>query len=322
MAMLNIMEAKANRMSAIRSHIKGGAEGLVYEVAPRPVLRPGDVLIEVKAAAISPAEFTWPPSWVNADGSSRLPVIPSHEISGVVAEIGSDVTGLAEGQEVYGLIDFYRDGGAAEFVAAKAVELAPKPHSIDHVHAAAIPLSALTAWQAFRVRASLEAGQRVLIHGGAGGVGSYAVQIAKALGAETIATCSAANATFVKQMGADRVIEYDQARFEDFVRDADLVLDGVGSETLTRSWGVIRRGGTLISIVDEPSQETAARLGIRALFFIVEPNRGHLVELAKMVDAGKISPIVSKVFPLHQAREAYELGSRGHMRGKIVLSVG
>ncbi|MGO9449798.1 MAG: NADP-dependent oxidoreductase [Candidatus Binataceae bacterium] len=309
-------------MNAIRSHVQGGAEGLVYEVAQRPVLRPGDVLIEVKAAAISPAEFTWPPSWVNADGTSRLPVIPSHEISGVVAEIGSEATGLTLGQEAYGLVDFYRDGGAAEFVAVRADDLAPKPRSINHVHAAAMPLSALTAWQAFRVRASLGAGQRVLIHGGAGGVGSYAVQIAKSLGAETIATCSAANAKFVKQMGAERVIEYDQASFEDFVGDADLVLDCVGGETLARSWGVIRRGGTLISIVDEPSQETAARLGIRALFFIVEPNRGHLIELAKMVDAGKITPIVSKVFPLHQAREAYELGSRGHMRGKIVLSVG
>ena len=222
--------------NAIRSHRRGGPETLVYEAVGRPVPDSGEVLVEVHAAAITPTELTWDPTWSDERGNSRLPVIPSHEISGVVAKLGAGVTSFASGDEVYGLIDFYRDGAAAEFTIAKVAELAPKPSSVDHLHAAAIPLSALTAWQAFRTHASLRAGQRVLIHGGAGGVGSFAVQLAKHFGTETIATCSAGNADFVKSLGADSVLEYDRGPFNQNLKDVDLVLDTVGGDTLDRSW--------------------------------------------------------------------------------------
>ncbi len=308
-------------MNAIRSHHRGGPETLVYESVARPIPGDGEVLVEVHAAAITPTELTWDPTWSDEGGKSRLPVIPSHEISGAVAKAGAGVTGIARGDEVYGLIDFYRDGGAAEFAIAKAAELAPKPRSVDHLHAAALPLSALTAWQAFRTHALVRAGQRVLIHGGAGGVGSYAVQLAKHFGAETIATCSAGNADFVKSLGADSVLAYDRRPFEENLGDLDLVLDTVGGDALNRSWRVIRRGGALISVVEEPPAAEAERFGVEGKFFIVEPNRGDLIELAKLVDNGFLKPIVSEIFPLSAARQAYEAGSRGHLRGKIVLRV-
>ncbi|HLK86663.1 MAG TPA: NADP-dependent oxidoreductase [Candidatus Binataceae bacterium] len=314
------MEA-SQTMNAIRSHRRGGPETLVYEPVARPAPGSGEVLVEVCAAAITPTEFTWDPTWTDQHGRSRLPIIPSHEISGVVAQTGPDAPDIAAGDEVYGLIDFYRDGAAAEFAIAKVSELAPKPRSVDHLHAAALPLSALTAWQAFRTHAFLRAGQRVLIHGGAGGVGNFAVQLAKHFGAETIATCSRGNADFVKSLGADSILEYDRKPFEENLKDIDLVLDTVGGETLERSWRVVRRRGALISVVEEPPAAQAERFGVSGKFFIVEPNRGQLVELAKLVDDGSLKPIVSETFPLAAARRAYEAGSRGHLRGKIVLRV-
>jgi NADPH:quinone reductase-like Zn-dependent oxidoreductase len=184
-----------------------------------------------------------------------------------------------------------------------------------------MPLSALTAWQGLRVHARLQAGQRVLIHGGAGGVGSYAIQLAKWLGAEIFATASAVNAEFVKELGADLVIDYTTTRFDDVVSDADLVFDTVGGDALKRSWKVLKRSGILLSVAEKPSEKTAADLGIRAVYFIVEPNRGHWTELAGLADQGIVIPIVSAVFPLVQAREAYQAGLRGHMRGKNVLRV-
>jgi NADPH:quinone reductase-like Zn-dependent oxidoreductase len=314
------MEARVT-MNAIRSHRQGGPETLVYEPAPRPAPGAREVLVEVKAAAITPTELTWEPSWTSADGKSRLPMIPSHEISGLVAEVGPEVRHLVTGEEVYGLIDFYRDGGAAEYVVAAIDELATKPRTVDHIQAAALPLSALTVWQAFRVHASLQPSQRVLIHGGAGGVGSYAVQLAKKFGAYTIATCSSRNAEFVRKLGADRVLLYDRTSSEELPHNIDLVLDTVGGETLNLSFPLLRPGGRLISVVEEPSQEEASHFGVDASFFIVEPNRGHLIELAKLVDDGSLRPIVSKTYQLSAAREAYEYGLSGHMRGKIVLSV-
>jgi len=302
------------KMNAIRIHKQGGPESLSYEQAPKPSPAPEDALVRVHAAAITPSEFSW---HLNRD----KPVILSHEMSGVVAEVGATVSEVRVGDPVYGLVDFSRDGAAAEFVAVKAADLALKPACLDHVHAAAMPLSALTAWQGLRVHAQVQAGQRVLIHGGAGGVGSYAVQLARWLGAETIATVSSVNAAFVKELGADRVIDYTTSRFEDVIRDVDLVLDTVGGDVLNRSWRVLKRSGILMSVAEKPLPAMAAEGGIRAVYFIVEPNRDHLTDLAALADRGIIKPIVSAVFPLAQAREAYELGLRGHMRGKIVLRV-
>ncbi len=308
------MKTANDLMSAVRIHHPGGPAALVYERAPRPRIKADQVLVRVHAAAITPTELSWP-------RDITRPTIPSHEMSGVVAEVGAEVDRLKVGDAVYGLPAFARDGAAAEYVAVYPDEIASKPISIDHILAASIPLSGLTAWQALCIHAPVVAGQRVLIHGGAGGVGSLAVQLARHLGAQTIATASTRNAAFVRELGADRVIDYSHEPFDSLVEKVDLVFDTVGGEALERSWEVLKPGATVISVAEEPSGKRAAALAARAIYFIVEPNHGHLAELGRLVDEGALRPIVSSVLPLAQARDAYELGLRGHMRGKIVLRV-
>jgi NADPH:quinone reductase-like Zn-dependent oxidoreductase len=310
----------AKTMKAVRLHRPGGPEALVYEDAPVPALTPGDALVRVHAAGISPAEFTWG-LYETSDGRSRLPKIPSHEVSGVVAAVAPGVRDVAVGDAVYGLTDFSRDGGAAEYVAAPAADLAPKPRSLDHASAAAIPLSALTAWQALFDHGRVESGRRVLIHGGAGGVGGFAVQLARWRGAEVIATASARDVDFVRQLGADEVVDYHATPFQTVVRDVDVVLDTVGGTTLERSWSVLRPGGLLVTLLRPPSPDWAAGRAAAGLSVLVEPNRTQLNELSRLVDAGVIRPVVEAVLPLDRAREAYERGIRGHPRGKLVLAV-
>jgi NADPH:quinone reductase-like Zn-dependent oxidoreductase len=226
-------------MRAVRAHKRGGPEQLVYENAPRPEPAAGEVLVAVHAASITNGELAWDATWTDSfdgSGSDRTPVVPSHEVSGVVAEVGPGVTGLSVGDEVYGLIPFTRDGATAEYVTVPADVLAVKPSRLNHASAAAVPLAALTAWQALVGKASLESGQHVLVHGGAGGVGSFAVQIAAALGARVTATASVRDREFVSGLGADQVIDYADERFEDHVDGADVVLDTVGGDTQARSW--------------------------------------------------------------------------------------
>jgi len=309
------------RMKAARLHQRDGAEGIVYEDAPRPVPGEGDALVRVHAAGITPTELTWSTTWTTRDDKDRVPVVPSHEVSGVVEALGDGVREVQVGDAVYALLDFWRDGAAAEYVAGRAADLAPKPRSIDHAHAAAIPLSGLTAWQALFDHAGLSRGQRVLIHGGAGGVGTFAVQLAHWCGAHVTTTASADSAEFLRQLGADEVIDYHQEHFEDTVRDVDVALDTIGGETLERSWNVLRPGGALISVASAVSAETASRRGVRGVFFIVQPNRGQLIEIARLVDASVIRPIVEAVLPLALTRDAYVRGARGHGRGKLVLRV-
>jgi NADPH:quinone reductase-like Zn-dependent oxidoreductase len=307
-------------MKAIRLHRLGGPEALVYEDVPIPALRPGDALVRVHAAGVSPAEFTWH-LYETPDGRSRLPKILSHEVSGVVAAVALDVRDVAVGDEVYGLTDFFRDGGAAEYVATPAADLAPKPRSLDHVSAATVPLSALTAWQALFEHAQLARGQRVLIHGAAGGVGSFAVQLARWRGAHVIAIASARNVDFVRELGADEVIDRGATPFDTVVRDVDVVLDSIGGRVTEQSWSVLRPGGLLVTIVRQPPEWTAGRAA-RGLFFIVTPSRTQLNELSRLIDAGTIRPIIEAVMPLNQAREAYDRGIRDHPRGKLVLAIG
>jgi NADPH:quinone reductase-like Zn-dependent oxidoreductase len=308
-------------MKAICAHARGGAEVLVYEDAPRPTPGRGDALLRVGAAAITPTELTWPDTWETGDGKERLPSIPAHEASGIVAELGPDATGVRVGDRVYALTDFHRNGAAAEYAAVRAADLAPTPRSLDDVHAAAVPLAALTAWQALFDHAGLAAGQSVLVHGAAGGVGTYAVQLARWKGARVVATASRDDAAFVRDLGADMVIDHRAERFEDRVRDMDVVLDTVGRETQRRSWTVLRRGGTLVSIVEPPSQADATSRGVRGVHFIVEPDRDQLVRIAGLVDAGHLRPVIDAVFPLPRAREAFDRALHGHHRGKIVLAV-
>ena len=308
----------AGTMKAIRLHRLGGPEALVYEDVPVPALRAGDALVRVHAAGVSPAEFTWR-LYETPDGRSRLPKILSHEVSGVVAAVAPDVRDVKVGDAVYALTDFFRDGAAAEYVAVPAADLAPKPAAVDHAAAATVPLSGLTAWQALFDHARLRAGQRVLIHGAAGGVGSFAVQLARWRGAHVIATASARNVEFVRGLGAAEVIDRGATPFEAVVRDVDVVLDSIGGAVTERSWSVLRPGGLLVTIVRQPPQWTAGRAA-GGLFFIVEPSRTQLNELTRLIDSGAVRPIVEAVLPLERAREAYERGIANPPRGKLVLT--
>jgi NADPH:quinone reductase-like Zn-dependent oxidoreductase len=308
-------------MKAVRMHTRAGPEALVYEDAPVPKITKGDALIKVHAAAITPTEFTWNSTFTTSDGTARLPIVPSFEVSGMVHEVAADVPDLFVGDSVHGLLNFWRDGGAAEYVAARAADLAPKPRSLDHVHAAAIPLSGLTAWQALFDHANLSAGDRVLIHGAAGGVGTWAVQFAHWRGAHVIGTASRTKHDFLRELGADEVLDYTAVRFEDKIRDLDVVLDTVGGDTLERSWRILRRGGTLVTVAADAPAEKATKYGVRGVSFLVQPNRLQLVKISQLIDGGTVRPIVEAVFPLSRAREAYEQGLLGHNRGKLVLQV-
>ena len=309
-------------MKAIRIHGRGGPEYLVYEDVPQPHPGPGEVLVRVYATGVIATELKWDETYQTPAGDPRSLPIPGHDLSGVVEEVGPGVTTLVKGSEVYAMLGYGRDGSEAEFTLALPDELVPKPRTLDFVQAAAVPLTALTAWQAFFDHASLVAGQTVLIHGAAGGVGVFAVQLAHWAGAHVIATASARNRDFLHELGANEVIDYTTTRFEEVVQDVDLVFDTVGGDTLQRSWQVIKRGGVLVNIVSPPpSFENAKALGIHPFWFIVEPNREELIQIGTLIDAGHLRPIIDTVLPLSQARQAYEQGARGHTRGKIVLRV-
>lgn len=314
-------EGLPTTMKAVRTHARGGPEQLVFEDAPVPKPGAGDALVRVHSTGITPAELTWAETYRNPDGSERIPSIPGHEVSGVVAALAPGMTDFAPGDAVYGLCDFPRDGAAAEYVAVRAANLAPKPQSLSHSESAAVPLSALTAWQAFFRHGGLREGARVLVHAGAGGVGSFAVQLARWRGAHVIATASARNTEFLRELGAQEVIDYTRERFDERLRDVDLVLDTIGGETQERSWKILRSGGILIALTGPIPADKPAESGVRGKFFVVEPSRKDLEEIARLIDSGNLKPIIAEIFPLARAREAYEHGSHGHTRGKIVVQV-
>jgi NADPH:quinone reductase-like Zn-dependent oxidoreductase len=239
----------------------------------------------------------------------------------MVAEVGPGVTDFAVGAEVYALTAFDRDGAEAEYTIALPYELAPKPQTLDMVQAAAVPLAALTAWQALFIHAHLSKGQTALIHGGAGGVGSYAVQLARWAGARVITTASARHHDFLRSLGADQVIDYTTTPFEEVVHDVDVVFDTVGGEALARSWQVVKNGGVVVSVVSPRPADDPTRTRAQFVWFIVEPSGEQLRAIGDLIDAGQIQPIVSQVFPLAEAREAWETASSGHAQGKIVLRV-
>lgn len=309
-------------MMALRAHTRGGPETLVFEQAPMPSPGASEALVAVRAAAITFAELTWDVSWTTSDGRDRTPVIPSHEVSGVVAAVGASVTGVAPGDEVYGLVDFDRDGGAADFVTMPAEAVAAKPRSVSHAQAASLPLAALTAWQALVDHADLAAGETVLVHGGAGGVGAFAVQLAASLGARVTATARGEDAEAVRGFGAERVIDFTTEAFEETVAGVDIVIDPIGGDIGRRSFGVLRRGGRLIALSEPPDEAAAEEHGVRAVFFIVRPDRAELTRLAGLVDAGELRPVVSQTFPLEEGRRAFESAREpGRPPGKTVLVV-
>jgi NADPH:quinone reductase-like Zn-dependent oxidoreductase len=317
-----LIDAREGRaMKAVRIHGHGGPEQLVYEDAPKPIPQRGEALVRVMAAGVTPTELSWSAAYSTRDNVNRLPAIPGHEFSGVVEAMGPGVTDVNVGQEVYALADFWRDGSDAEYIVIAASDLAPKPRTLDFTQAAAVPLSALTAWQGLFDHARLASGQKVLIQGAAGGVGSFAVQLAKWRQAYVIGTASPDNLAFLRTIGADETIDYTTVRFEDVVRDVDAVLDTVGGHTLQRSWSVVRSGGVIVTTAGEISEAQAAEYRVRGVSFIVKPSRQQLTTIQELIDHGVIRPVVSAVFPLARAREAFEHGLAGHMRGKLVLSV-
>jgi NADPH:quinone reductase-like Zn-dependent oxidoreductase len=314
-------------MKAVRIHAYGGPEVLRYEDAPVPEPREGDVLVRVHAAGVNPVDWKVRQGYLASMIAYPLPLIPGWDVAGVVERLGPGAQGFSPGDEVFARPDLGRDGAYAEYVAVRASELARKPRTLDFVHAAAVPLAALTAWQALFeapapfVSAAVKKGQTVLVHAGAGGVGTFAIQLARWRGARVVTTASARNAQLVRELGADEVVDYGTTRFEDVVKGVDAVFDTVGGETQQRSWKVLRPGGVQVSIVGPPSEEDAKAHGARAAYVFVQPDAGQLAELARLIDAGTVKPIVSEVLPLAEARRAQELSQSGHARGKIVLRV-
>jgi NADPH:quinone reductase-like Zn-dependent oxidoreductase len=307
-------------MRALRAHTRGGPEVLVYESVRRPTAKVGELLIAVHAAGITFAELTWPETW-SSGGVDRTPIVPSHEVSGVVAEVGDGVTDVSVGNEVYGLVPFDRDGAAAEYVAVPAGFVAAKPRSVSHVVAAAAALPALTAWQALVDHAVVKAGDRVLVHGSAGGVGAFATQLAVALGARVTGTAHTKDVAYVGSLGAERVID-DHTALDGERGVFDLAIDAVGALTPEALYAALRRGGRLLTLQEPPSQELADKYGVTADFFIVEVDRESLEWLAEMIDAGKLQVAVAATFPLSEGRAAYGSGATRRERpGKTVLVV-
>jgi NADPH:quinone reductase-like Zn-dependent oxidoreductase len=309
-------------MKAVRLHGRGGPDYLVYEDAPQHHPGPGEVLVRVYATGVIANELKWDVTYQTKAGNIRALLIPGRDLSGVVEEVGPGVKTFVAGSQVYAMLGYGRDGAEAEYTIALPSELAPKPGVLDHVQAAAVPLTALTAWQGLFDRASLVAGQTVLIHGAAGGVGVFAVQLARWAGAQVIATASARNRDFLRELGANEVIDYTTTRFEEVVQQLDVVFDTVGGDTLQRSWQVVKPGGMLVSVVSpRPSDDVAKGHDARFAWFIVEPDREQLIQIGELIDAGHVRPIIDTVLPLSEARRAYEQGAKGHTRGKIVLRV-
>jgi NADPH:quinone reductase-like Zn-dependent oxidoreductase len=296
-------------MNGVRQHPPGGPASLVYEELETPSPGPGEALVRVHAAAITRDELDW--------SADRLPATPSYEFSGVVADIAGGVDDVEVGDEVFALNDFDGEGAAADFTVVRSEFLAPKPRTLSHVESAAIPLAGLSAWQGLHDHGNLTGGQRVLIHGAAGGVGHLAVQLARARGAYVIGTASTAGVAEVSELGADEVVDSSSVRFEDAVGEVDLVFDTAGGERLDRSPAVLRPGGRLVSVAAEPP----SRDGIVSVYFVVEPNRGQLAELAALADRGELRPAIAEVFDLADARVAFERLA-GRLRGKIVLRIG
>jgi NADPH:quinone reductase-like Zn-dependent oxidoreductase len=314
-------QSSAPTMKAIVVHEYGGLGVLKLEDAPRPEPKDDQVLIRVIVAGLNPIDAHIRTGRSAKFFGTTLPLIPGYDIAGIVEKAGTKISKLKVGDPVYAYVGLDEGGGYAEYAVATEVEAAPKPKSLTFEFAAAVPLAALTAWQALIDAAKLSAGQTVLIQGGSGGVGSFAIQIAKARGAKLITTASTANQDFLKQLGADVAIDYTKQKFEDIAKDVDVLLDAVGKDTLARSYGVVKKAGCIVTIAGQPDQTQLDKYEIHGAAILVKPNADELVEIGRLIDAKKISPVVSQVFPLGEAAKAQEQIATRHTRGKIVLKV-
>lgn len=309
-------------MKAARIHAYGDSTVLVYEDAPPPEVAADEILIRVHATTVNPFDCAARLGYMTDFYPYALPYTPGLDVSGIVEEMGADVTEFALGDAVYARADPARCGASAELIAVAAADAAPKPSSLDHIQAAALPHVSVTAWRALIDAANISEGQTVLIHAAAGGVGSLAVQLAKWRGAKVIGTASGYNLDFLRELGVDEAIDYTTTPFEEVVHDVDVVLDLVGGDTLDRSWQVLKPGGILVSLVQPPSLEKATEYGVRAQFSMAHPPADSILkEIAALVEAGYVKPIVATVFPLEEIKQGHDIVWDKHVRGKVVLQV-
>lgn len=310
-------------MKAIRLHEYGGPEVLRYEDAPRPEPAKNEVLVRVHAASVNPVDCHIRAGRLRGFRNDALPLILGWDFSGVIEQVGAEVEGWSKGDEIFGHPSIANSGGTyAEYAVARAGCFARKPQALDHVHAAAIPLAGLTAWQALFEHAKLGRGQKVLIHAAAGGVGTFAVQLARIKGLHVAATASARNHPLLRELGAAEVIDYNTTRFEDVVRDADAVIESMGGEVRERSWKTLKKGGVLVALIGPaPSQETADAYQVRQTLMWVHPDQAQLEELAALAGSQQLRVVIDSVFPLQEAARAHERSQTRHACGKIVLQV-
>jgi NADPH:quinone reductase-like Zn-dependent oxidoreductase len=293
---------------------------LILVELQKPEAGLGEIVVHVHAAGVTPTELLWYTTTHTKSGTARMRTVPGHEFSGVITAIGKDVQDFEVGDEFHGMNDWFADGATAEFCITLPQNIARKPRTLSHEAAASVPIGALTSWQGLIDRAKLEPGERVLVHGGAGAVGLYAVQLAHICGARVITTVSAQDIDFVKRLGADEAIDYKASRFEKQVRDVDVVFDAVGGDTLERSWSVLKPGGRMITIAAD--SEGTADQRVKDAFFIVAPNQKQLVAIAKRLDAGRLRAFVKTTVPLNEASAAYSGAVRDKSGyGKIVIAV-
>jgi NADPH:quinone reductase-like Zn-dependent oxidoreductase len=321
-SLLVVFSAHANQksmMKAVVAHEYGAPDVLKFEEVARPEPNGDEALVRVIASSVNPADPLTLSGKYAKEFGTHLPLIPGYDIAGVVEQTGADVGTLKVGEAVYGYPTF--GGGWAGYVIVKEWEVAPKPKSLNFVDAAAVPMGALTAWQALVDVAKLQPGQTILIHGGSGGVGSFAIQIAKARGARVIATASTANQDLLKQLGADIAVDYTKTKFEDVAKGVDAVLDPVGKETLARSYDLVKKNGIVMSLVARPDPAELTKRGIRGAAISAHPDAKDLTEIAQLIDAGKIKPIVTQVLPLSEAIAAQQQAATHHTRGKVVLRI-
>jgi NADPH:quinone reductase-like Zn-dependent oxidoreductase len=301
-----------------RIHRFGGADVVQADEVEPSFPDASQVLVAVKAASINPVDFKIRSGKYPAVKEDRLPYTLGRDVSGVVEKRGAQATAFKIGDEVFGMVGI-SGGGYAEKAVLDLKAITRKPASLDHVHAAAVPLAGQTAWQGLFRHGQLKAGQSVLIHGGSGGVGHFAIQFAKAKGARVLTTVSSDNVAFARSLGADVVIDYKTQRFENHASDLDMVFDLIDGETRERSWALLKRGGALVCTLTDPSQDKAKEHGVRAMRYTVEADGVELAEIAELITAGKVKPHVAKTFSLAEAAEALSEVEKGHSVGKTVL---
>lgn len=308
-------------MRAVQINQYGGTETLQLVQIDTPKINADDILIQVKSAAVNPVDWKIREGYLQEFIPYALPVTLGWDVAGIVTEIGADVRDFKVGDEVFSRPDINRNGSYADFIAVKADEVVLKSAKLDFAQAAALPLAGITAWQCLVDVGQLQAGQRVLIHAGAGGVGHLAIQIAKAKGAIVIATASATNQALLVQLGADQAVDYTKAPLSEQIEAVDLVIDTMGGTVQDDSWALLKKGGMLVSVTEPPSEEKAKEFAVKGEFVFIEPSSRILRELNALVEADKLTPIIEHRFSLEQIVEAHQQSQSGRTRGKIVIEI-